>query len=75
MLGVSQRGQNSGGLDIMVSKGTSHSCPDTHRKRREASSKLPPSMRIALPLSKASAIFCRAESRMREKVVREMFIF
>jgi hypothetical protein len=46
-----------------------------HLKRRTAISKLPPSIRIALPLSKASAIFRRAESNTREKVVLEMLIF
>ena len=53
--GVSHVGQARGGPLFTASKGTSHSCPLTQRQRRNASSKLPPSMRIALPLSRASA--------------------
>jgi hypothetical protein len=75
MLGVSHSGQSSGVAVIRLSKGSSHSWPLMHRKRRAAISKLPPSIRIALPLSRASAIFRRAESSIREKVDLETFIF
>ena len=71
MFGVLQAGQNCGGMVVVTSKGTSHSWPSRHLKRRVAISKLPPSILIAFPLSRASAIFCRAESSMRPNVVRE----
>ena len=65
MVGVLQLGQSWGGALIITSKGTSHSCPFRHLKVRYAISKLPPSILIALPLSRAPAIFCRAELNTR----------
>ena len=62
MVGVLQMGQSWGGALIITSKGTSHSCPFRHLNVRNAISKLPPSILIALPLSNASPIFCRADA-------------
>jgi len=58
----------------MVSNGMSHSCPSVQRKRRVVISKLPPSILMAFPFSRASASFRRADSSTRWKVGREMLI-
>ena len=73
--GLSQRGQVSGRPEATTSKGTCHSWPSRRqRKGCLGKAKLPPSMRIAFPLIRASAIFRRADLRMRWKVGREICI-
>jgi hypothetical protein len=74
MCGVRHVGQTAGGFVIKVSNGTSHSWPSRHLKRRTAISKLPPSILIAFPLTKASASFCLLELSRRWNVGREIFI-